>query len=167
MASTGYSSAVIVHSRPFWSKYDGDELADALRSSSRDEFDLEARRQRESARALPRGDSGDAFAPASVGSGRAAWTFSGRRAGQFFDGDVLHLHERLAAAVDLDADLARLHDLRIGLGVVDALHAIDPRGDARAVGADDVFVPVVLLEHRTERLHVRLRHHLVAPRLSS
>ena len=66
--------------------------------------------------------------------------------------------------MDLDADFPRLHDLFIRLGVVHALHAIDPRLDAPPVGADDVFVPVVALDDRVERLHVRLGHQFVATR---
>ena len=50
------------------------------------------------------GVSGDAFAP-GFGSGAPDELF--RRGRQFLDGDVFHLHEGLAAAVDLDAQLPR------------------------------------------------------------
>src|SRR5258708_14097613 len=61
-----------------------------------------------------------------------------RRRRQFFDEYVLHLHDRVAAAVDLDADDAVAGDVRVLLDVIDALHAVDPGLDAAAVGADDV-----------------------------
>ena len=84
------------------------------------------------------------------------------RRGQFLDEHVLHLHQRVPAAVDLDADDAVAGDVRVGLDEVDALHAIDPRLDAWAVGFDDVIIPVPQVERGANGRNVRLHHEPVA-----
>jgi hypothetical protein len=76
----------------------------------------------------------------------AAQRFPRRSAGcgrQFLDGDVLELDQAHAAAVDLHGDLAIERDVLAVLGEVGRRHAVDPDADARALGADAVFVPAV------------------------
>ena len=139
-----------------------DEFADAFGFAG-DEFDFKTGREREGGLFFCRRQRGGFGALLRLRS--ATEYFPWWRGREFFDGDVLHLHERLAAAVDLDAELAPIGDGGVSLGEVRAHDAVKPGGDARTVGADDVFVPVIALDHRAERLHVRRRQHLVAARL--
>ena len=67
-----------------------------------------------------------------------------------------------SAAVNLQADEAGLFDLRVGLGVIDGLIAVDPELNPFAFAADDVFVPVVPLQHLVHFLDVGFRDDLVA-----
>src|SRR5687768_7119393 len=84
------------------------------------------------------------------------------RGGQFGDGNVLELHQRLAAAMDLQADLPFQRNLRVLFGVVAAGDAIDPDADPRALRHDAVVVPVIFLQRGGERLFVRgVRDHPV------
>ena len=53
--------------------------------------------------------------------------------------------------MDLRPDLAVERDVRVRLGVVDAEHDIDPRLDARPLGADAVFIPAEDVHGLVER----------------
>ncbi len=155
----------------------GDELADAVRLLG-DEFDFKTGRQRETRLLLLRGHRlalagrlGDCPIAAGVVRGLlrrrcADESLFRRRGRQFFDGDVPHLHERLAAAVDLDAEFSPVRNVRIWLDVIGAQHAVEPGGHARSVGANRVIVPAlrIRVERRTERFHVGGGHHLVPAR---
>jgi hypothetical protein len=58
------------------------------------------------------------------------------------DEHVLYLHNRIAAAKNLDADHAIAGDVRVLLLVIHAQNAIDPGRDAPAIRLDHVVVPV-------------------------
>ena len=81
---------------------------------------------------------------------------------QFLNGDVLVPGLRLAAAVDLQADQAVARNLRVGLGVVDGLTAVDREADPRTLGPDLVVVPVARLENLLDHLCGRRHQRLVA-----
>ena len=86
-----------------------------------------------------------------------------RRGRKRMDGDIFDLHERLAAAVHLNPDVAIGRNRGVGLAVFDRWHAVDPRANLLPFGPNLVFVPVVRLDRRFERLRVDgAGKHLVA-----
>ena len=78
-----------------------------------------------------------------------SWCARCRR--QFFDRHVFDLHEASATTVHLRADETIQRDVFVRLGEVDAEDAIDPGLDARAFGADAVFVPAGDIDDLVER----------------
>src|SRR5262245_54023576 len=78
------------------------------------------------------------------GAAREAWRSLFRF--QLLECDVLVEHLRLCSTVDLQADDAAALDPVVLLGVVHRQRAIEPEADARPLAADDILVPVVMLD---------------------
>src|SRR5439155_19143073 len=82
---------------------------------------------------------------------------------QLLDADVLVERLRLRPAVDLQANDAAALDLVVLLRVVHRQRAVQPQPDARPLAADDVLVPVVVLDQLLYDGLFRLGQDLVAP----
>src|SRR5437667_181534 len=67
-------------------------------------------------------------------------------------------------AANLQQDDAGAFDLVVLLGVIDGERAVEPEANARALGTDEVVVPVFVLDDLLNGLHVRSGEDLVAAR---
>ena len=85
------------------------------------------------------------------------------RYGSFLDDDIAVPGFARIAAVDLQADDAALGDLRVALGVIHRLHAVEEQPDPRPFAADLVLVPAGL-HHRAEQRLVGRHQGSVPPR---
>ena len=62
----------------------------------------------------------------------------------------------------LDAKQAEAGNDALGLVVIHGLNAVQPKRDARSVGADDILVPVIAMQIRFKRGHVGGDEHAIA-----